>query len=206
MPMIGRTPAAFACFQKSYAPKTFPWSVMASAGMPIRPASAKRSRSRAAPSSMEYSVCTCRCTNESAMRAPPPSRRTPTTNLDGDRGKAAEPCWRAPEKHGETAAAPLPEPHRNSSRRHRQWRPRRAARASRRRQAEDPLRVPGQEELPGLWVETEPIELGECLDRGDHRIVGAEQHLAPAVPSQVLDEVAGVTRGRVRAGVDVHVG
>src|SRR3954452_4003994 len=33
--------------------------------MPISAVLANRSSSRAAPSSMEYSVCTCRCTNES---------------------------------------------------------------------------------------------------------------------------------------------
>ncbi len=66
MPMIGLTPAAVAFFQKSKAPKTLPWSVIARAGMPIAAASANRSVRRAAPSSMEYSVCACRCTNESA--------------------------------------------------------------------------------------------------------------------------------------------
>ena len=65
MPMIGLIPAAVACLTKSYAPKTLPWSVIASAGIPIRAASVNRSFSRAAPSSMEYSVCTCRCTKES---------------------------------------------------------------------------------------------------------------------------------------------
>ena len=43
----------------------YPWSVVATAGMPIREASANRSSIRAAPSSIEYSVCTCRCTKES---------------------------------------------------------------------------------------------------------------------------------------------
>src|SRR5680860_1794603 len=42
-----------------------PWSVIASAGIPIAAVRRKRSGNRAAPSSMEYSVCTCRCTNES---------------------------------------------------------------------------------------------------------------------------------------------
>ncbi len=65
MPMIGLIPAALAWVTKSYAPKTLPWSVIASAGMPIRAVSANRSVSRAAPSSIEYSVWTCRCTNES---------------------------------------------------------------------------------------------------------------------------------------------
>src|SRR5215212_1833936 len=42
----------------------YPWSVVATAGMPCRAASANRSSIRAAPSSMEYSVCTCRWANE----------------------------------------------------------------------------------------------------------------------------------------------
>ena len=67
MPMIGLIPAAVAFFQKSYAPKTLPWSVIASAGISWRAASANRSLRRAAPSSIEYSVWTCRCTNESPM-------------------------------------------------------------------------------------------------------------------------------------------
>src|SRR6266536_1418631 len=65
MPMIGFTPAPVACFQKSYAPNTLPWLVIASAGIPIRLVSANRSVSWAAPSSTEYSVCTWRCTNAS---------------------------------------------------------------------------------------------------------------------------------------------
>ena len=35
MPMIGLMPASVAFFQKSKAPKTLPWSVVAMAGMPI---------------------------------------------------------------------------------------------------------------------------------------------------------------------------
>src|SRR6478672_11692500 len=42
---------------------------MARAGMFIRAASANNSVSRAAPSSIEYSVCTCRCTNCSTVSA-----------------------------------------------------------------------------------------------------------------------------------------
>jgi hypothetical protein len=60
--MIGLMPLAFALDQKSYAPNTNPWSVVAIAVCPRRWASPKRSFSRAAPSSIEYSVCTCRCT------------------------------------------------------------------------------------------------------------------------------------------------
>src|SRR4051812_27430984 len=40
--------------------------------MPSSAVRANMSSSRAAPSSMEYSVCTCRCTNESALRPDPP--------------------------------------------------------------------------------------------------------------------------------------
>src|SRR3954447_6200469 len=40
---------------------------MASAGISMRAVSENRSLTRAAPSSMEYSVCTCRCTKESLM-------------------------------------------------------------------------------------------------------------------------------------------
>src|SRR4051812_26248445 len=51
-----------------------PWSVIATAGMPRRWASTNRSLSRAAPSSIEYSVCTWRCTNESDTQGPLLSR------------------------------------------------------------------------------------------------------------------------------------
>src|SRR5918994_4276522 len=52
-----------------------PWSVIATAGIPCRWASAKSSGSRAAPSSMEYSVWTCRWANDSGT-APILGRRT----------------------------------------------------------------------------------------------------------------------------------
>jgi hypothetical protein len=42
-----------------------PWSVMPTAGMPRRAASAKRGAIFAAPSSIEYSVWTCKWTKES---------------------------------------------------------------------------------------------------------------------------------------------
>src|SRR4051812_303975 len=67
--MIGLIPCSLALDQNSKAPNTLPWSVMAIASMPSSAVRAKRSSSRAAPSSMEYSVCTCRCTNPS--RDPP---------------------------------------------------------------------------------------------------------------------------------------
>src|SRR3979490_1946189 len=41
-----------------------PWSVMATAGMPSRCASANRGATLAAPWSIEYSVGTCRCTKD----------------------------------------------------------------------------------------------------------------------------------------------
>src|SRR3954470_19235161 len=47
-----------------------PWSVIAAAGMPRRLASPSSSLTRAAPSSIEYSVCTWRCTNESDTPSP----------------------------------------------------------------------------------------------------------------------------------------
>src|SRR5918994_3938004 len=64
--MIGLMPASVACFQKSYAPNTLPWSVMATAGIPSPFAAWMSSPTRAAPSSIEYSLCTCRWTKESA--------------------------------------------------------------------------------------------------------------------------------------------
>src|SRR3954452_703287 len=67
--MIGLMPCSLALDQNSKAPNTLPWSVIAIASMPSSAVRAKRSSSRAAPSSMEYSVCTCRCTNPS--RDPP---------------------------------------------------------------------------------------------------------------------------------------
>src|SRR6059058_4335738 len=42
----------------------FPWSVIPTAGCPSAAAVAMTSGIRAAPSSMENSVCRCRCTNE----------------------------------------------------------------------------------------------------------------------------------------------
>src|ERR1022692_2388615 len=84
---------------------------MAIAGMPVRWHSANRSFSRAAPSSIEYSVCTCRCTTESSPPAawwgrargePGPaagSRAGPvlTTLSRGPRMRlAAAPVWSGP--------------------------------------------------------------------------------------------------------------
>src|SRR5690606_13975512 len=69
--MMGLTPAALACDQKSKEPKLLPWSVTAIAGMPCAATSFMRSVTRAAPSSMLYSLCTCRCTKESLVTPSP---------------------------------------------------------------------------------------------------------------------------------------
>ncbi len=58
VPMMGLTPLAVACFQKSYAPNMLPWSVTAMAGMPCSETACMRGPTRAAPSSIEYSLCT----------------------------------------------------------------------------------------------------------------------------------------------------
>src|SRR3712207_2005559 len=60
--MIGLSPWALAPDQNSNAPKTLPWSVIAIAGIPRSAVRANMSSSRAAPSSMEYSVWPCRWT------------------------------------------------------------------------------------------------------------------------------------------------
>src|SRR5690349_9178755 len=61
--MIGLTPCFLALDQNSNAPNTLPWSVIAMASMPSSAVRANMSSSRAAPSSMEYSVCTWRWAN-----------------------------------------------------------------------------------------------------------------------------------------------
>src|SRR5690554_5956271 len=60
--MIGLIPALRALSQNSKAPNRKPWSVVAIAVCPSRAVSANRSSSLAAPSSIEYSVCTWRWT------------------------------------------------------------------------------------------------------------------------------------------------
>ncbi len=65
VPMMGFTPAALACFQKSNAPNTLPWSVIATAGIFCSAAACTSGPTRAAPSSIEYSLWTWRWTNES---------------------------------------------------------------------------------------------------------------------------------------------
>src|SRR6266536_6248158 len=59
----------------------FPSSVIPTAGWPSAAAVAMTSGMRAAPSSMENSVCRCRCTNELAKAPQPPSAR-PTGVVD----------------------------------------------------------------------------------------------------------------------------
>ncbi len=61
MPMIGFTPVLAAEWKNSYAPNMLPWSLIAMAGMPCLSASANSLPFFAAPSSIEYSVWTCRC-------------------------------------------------------------------------------------------------------------------------------------------------
>src|SRR5215472_6223158 len=58
--MTGVMPCCAACQWNSAAPNRLPWSVIATCVMPRWLTSLKRSFSRAAPSSIEYSVWTCR--------------------------------------------------------------------------------------------------------------------------------------------------
>ena len=60
MPMIGLTPVPREWSKKSHAPNMLPWSVMATAGICCRATSANSAEFLAAPSRVEYSVCTCR--------------------------------------------------------------------------------------------------------------------------------------------------
>ncbi len=57
-----------------------PWSVIATAVIPSRAASANSRPTLAAPSSIEYSVCTCRWTNESDTA--PPWKRGVTDKIN----------------------------------------------------------------------------------------------------------------------------
>src|SRR5690606_42046651 len=83
--MIGLMPYERAFFQKSNGRDRYPWSVVAMAVCPRRCASPNRSSRRAAPSSIEYSVCTWRWT-----KSDPPGLAMATSvgrNTDGpDRG------------------------------------------------------------------------------------------------------------------------
>ena len=60
VPMIGLIPASVAVRQKSNAPNMLPWSVIATAGMPCAAAASMSGLMRAAPSSIENSLWTCR--------------------------------------------------------------------------------------------------------------------------------------------------
>src|SRR6478672_2263909 len=70
--MIGLTPCARHSLKNSRTPYMLPWSVMPRAGWPSATALATRSSRRAAPSSIENSVWTWRCVNESPTWAWPP--------------------------------------------------------------------------------------------------------------------------------------
>ena len=56
MPMTGVIPLSLACLWNSAAPNMLPWSVIATCVMPLALTSLNSSLSRAAPSSMLYSV------------------------------------------------------------------------------------------------------------------------------------------------------
>src|SRR5437773_1139805 len=65
MPITGLRSASRAALYIGSAPYMFPWSVMPTAGWPSAATAATTSPTREAPSSIEYSVCRCRWTNES---------------------------------------------------------------------------------------------------------------------------------------------
>src|SRR5947208_12182370 len=65
VPMMGFTPWARHSLKNSRTPYMLPWSVIPSAAWPSATALATRSSRRAAPSSIENSVWTWRCVNES---------------------------------------------------------------------------------------------------------------------------------------------
>ena len=72
-------------------------------------------------------------------------------------------------------------------------------------EAEDPLRVAVQEQARRLVVELEAREAGAGSRRPARRMIGPEEHLAPAMTAEVVDELAGVAAGLVGGGVDVDV-
>ncbi len=72
MPITGVMPAAVACLWNSAAPYMLPWSVIATWLWPSRSTSLNSCFSRAAPSSIEYSVWTCRCAYGWSLKAGPP--------------------------------------------------------------------------------------------------------------------------------------
>src|SRR5689334_7978625 len=75
-------PASRAALYMGSAPYMFPWSVMPTAGWPSESAAATTSPIRDAPSSIEYSVCRCRWTNESCFMS----------SLQASSGRAPLPC------------------------------------------------------------------------------------------------------------------
>src|SRR3954468_9000644 len=81
MPITGLMPAAFAASYIASAPYMLPWSVIPIAGWPSAAAAATTSPMRDAPSSIEYSVWTCRWTNDRAI--------TPALKSDGRAGDPA---------------------------------------------------------------------------------------------------------------------
>src|SRR5690242_5583433 len=89
IPMIGVTPAFFAEWKKSYAPCRLPWSDMAMWVMPISLHALNMSLSRAAPSSSEYWVWTCRCVNGGFDTVGPP-RETLDDGLADSPGVSVE--------------------------------------------------------------------------------------------------------------------
>src|SRR5581483_1892257 len=85
MPRIGVMPFAVACRWNSAAANMLPWSVIATCVIPCAWTSLNSSLSLAAPSSIEYSVCTCRWANGPcvgscvAIGDPPPPGTLRTT-------------------------------------------------------------------------------------------------------------------------------
>jgi hypothetical protein len=69
--MIGFTGDCRDRRKNSAAPYIFPWSVIPTAGMPSRSASANSGSTLAIPSSIEYSVWLCRCTKEAFVIGEP---------------------------------------------------------------------------------------------------------------------------------------
>src|SRR5260370_6482694 len=67
--MTGLTPTFLACWKNSYEPHLCPWSVIPTAGISSLAVSCSSGLTFAAPSSIEYSVCTWRCTSEAGDRA-----------------------------------------------------------------------------------------------------------------------------------------
>ncbi len=140
-----------------------PWSVMPTAGWPSAAAVATTSPIRAAPSSIEYSVCRCRWTNElAALRQrplpPSPSRRPQVlwtvlwriTSMSFDHTRLAKAVRPSPQTGAVNRARPPPPTPARQER----------ARASRRRVSEP-------------WVATSVRLLGQCRVDERRRVPGA---------------------------------